>query len=384
MKGNASTSRALNRRLILNLLRNRGPISRAELASVTGLSPAAVTFVVTELMDEALVVEREAVASSNGRRPIPVDINYEAHLALGFKLNRSSIDCVLTDLATSPLATLQATVTDITPEGMIEAIRVTIPRLLAQAAREEKDIMGIGVSIPGEVDPRNGVCLQSPRFGWRDLPFAEMLAERGHAPVWIDDDVNAFAIAQKLFGAGRNHRNFAALAIGAGIGCSLVLNGDIYHGSNSAAGKLGHITSVPGGALCECGRRGCLMAHAAEPYMIAEWGRRRGVEPTRADFAASAATGDEDALEILANAGSRIGRHLADLVNLFDPEVIVVGGEAVQFGNALLDPLKRSMEEFLFFSKPEIQTDWVPSSWARGAAALATQGIFDFERLPSG
>ncbi|WEX78881.1 ROK family protein [Sinorhizobium numidicum] len=384
MKGNASTSRALNRRLILNLLRNRGPVSRAELASVTGLSPAAVTFVVTELMDEALVVEREAVASSNGRRPIPMDINYEAHLALGFKLNRSSIDCVLTDLATSPLSTLQATVGDTSPEGMIEAIRGAIPRLLAGAARDEKDIMGIGVSIPGEVDPRNGVCLQSPRFGWRDLPFAEMLAERVHAPVWIDDDVNAFAIAQKLFGAGRNHRNFAALAIGAGIGCSLVLNGDIYHGSNSAAGKLGHITSVPDGELCECGRRGCLMAHAAEPYMIAEWGRRRGVEPTRDDFVASAAAGDEDALEILENAGSRIGRHLADLVNLFDPEVIVVGGEAVQFGDALLDPLKRSMDQFLFFSKPEIQTDWVPSSWARGAAALATQGIFDFERLPSG
>ncbi|MCA1438629.1 ROK family transcriptional regulator [Ensifer sp. IC4062] len=384
MKGNASTSRALNRRLILNLLRNRGPLSRAELASVTGLSPAAVTFVVTELVDEALVVEREAVASSNGRRPIPVDINYEAHLAVGFKLNRSSIDCVLTDLATSPLATLQATVTDTTPEGMIEAIRDAIPRLLAHATRDENDIMGIGVSIPGEVDPRNGVCLQSPRFGWRNLPFAEMLAERVRAPVWIDDDVNAFAIAQKLFGAGRNHRNFAALAIGAGIGCSLVLNGDIYHGSNSAAGKLGHITSVPGGELCECGRRGCLMAHAAEPYMIAEWGRRRGIEPTRDDFVASAADGDEDALEILANAGSRIGRHLADLVNLFDPEVIVVGGEAVQFGDALLHPLKRSMDQFLFFSKPEIQTDWVPSSWARGAAALATQGIFDFERLPSG
>jgi predicted NBD/HSP70 family sugar kinase len=384
LKGNASTSRALNRRLVLNLLRNRGPISRADLASMTGLSPAAITFVVTELMSDALVLEREAVASSNGRRPIPVDINYEAHLTLGFKLNRDSIECVLTDLATTPLATLRAAVTDTSPEGMIETIRATIPLLLTEAARQESDIMGIGVSIPGEVDPKSGVCLQSPRFGWRNLPFAEMLAEQVHAPVWIDDDVNAFAIAQKLFGAGRNHRNFAALAIGAGIGCSLVLNGEIYHGSNSAAGKLGHITSVPGGELCECGRRGCLMAHAAEPYLITEWGRGRGVEPTRDDFVASAAAGDEDALEILRNAGLRIGRHLADLVNLFDPEVIVVGGEAVQFGEALLDPLKRSMEEFLFFSTPEIQTDWVPSSWARGAAALATQGIFDFERLPSG
>lgn len=384
MKGNASTSRALNRRLILNLLRNNGPVSRAELASTTGLSPAAVTFVVTELIEDQLVVEREAVTSANGRRPIPIDINYEGHLTLGFKLNRDSIDCVLTDLATSPLATLQVTVSDTSPEGMIHAIADAIPLLLHDAGRDDKDIMGIGVSIPGEVDPKTGVCLQSPRFGWRDLPFAELLAERVKAPVWIDDDVNAFAIAQKLFGAGRNHRNFAALAIGAGIGCSLVLNGDIYHGSNSAAGKLGHITSVQGGEPCECGRRGCLMAHAAEPYMIAEWGRRRGTVATRADFAAAAISGDRDAHDVLSEAGARIGRHLADLVNLFDPEIIVVGGEAVQFGELLIAPIRTAMEDYLFFSHPELQTDWVPSSWARGAAALAVQGIFDFERSPSG
>lgn len=115
--------------------------------------------------------------------------------------------------------------------------------------------MGIGVSIPGEIDPVSGVCIQSPRFGWQSLPLAELLGERVQVPVWIDDDVNAFGIAQKLFGAGRDLKNFAALAIGAGIGCSLVINGDIYHGSRSAAGKLGHFTSVPGGRLCECGRR---------------------------------------------------------------------------------------------------------------------------------
>lgn len=384
MRGNASTSRALNRRLILNLLRNRGPISRAELALVTGLSPAAVTFVVTELMDDTLVIEREAVSSTNGRRPTPIDINYEAHLALGFKLNRDNIACVLTDLATAPLATLEAQVPDTSPEGMIQAIETAIPRLLADAHRNEKDIMGIGVSIPGEVDPKKGICLQSPRFGWRNLPFAELLAERVHVPVWIDDDVNAFAIAQKLFGAGRNHRNFAALAIGTGIGCSLVLNGEIYHGSNSAAGKLGHITSVPNGALCECGRRGCLMAHAAEPAMLDEYQRRLGKRISRTEFVAAVEAGDETAVAILDESGTRIGRHLADLVNLFDPEVIVVGGEAVQFGEALLTPLRAAMEEFLFFSKPELLTDWVPSSWARGAAALATQSIFDFERSPSG
>jgi predicted NBD/HSP70 family sugar kinase len=385
VRGNASTSRALNRRLILNLLRNRGPISRAEMAHITGLSPAAVTFVTAELMEEALVVERETISgTAGGRRPVPVDINYQAHLALGFKLNRYNIECVLTDLATTPLATLEANVADTTPEGMIETIAATIPRLLLQANRQEHEIRGIGVSIPGEIDPATGTCLQSPRFGWKDLPFAEMLAESVHVPVWIDDDVNAFAVAQRLFGVGRDHHNFAALAIGTGIGCSLVIKGEIYHGSHSAAGKLGHITSVPNGRLCECGRHGCLMAHASEAYMLAEWQRQTGQEISRANFAAAVAASDRMALSILEDSGSRIGRHLADVVNLFDPEIIVVGGEAVQFGEALLEPIRRAMEEFVFFAKPQMVTDWVQNSWARGAAALATQSIFDFEREPSG
>jgi predicted NBD/HSP70 family sugar kinase len=366
------------------MLRRRGPISRAEMATITGLSPAAVTFVVAELIGESLVIEREAVASTMGRRPVPVDINYEAHLAIGFKLNLRHIDCVLTDLATTPLISLEVPVTDTSPGGIVETIAATIPALLAQAGRSERGVVGIGVSIPGEIDAHNGICLQSPRFGWKNLEFARLLVERVHVPVWIDDDVAAFGVAQKLFGAGRNHRNFVALAVGAGIGCALVVNGEIYHGSQGVAGKIGHTISVPGGWLCECGRHGCLMAHAAEPHMLEQWRTKTGAPSvTRADFVAAVDAGLEPAMAILADAGSRIGRHLADLVNLFDPEVIIVGGESVQFGEALLGPIRTAVEEFAFFTKPPLLPDWVPGSWARGAAALATQNFFDFERSSS-
>ena len=384
MKINATMSRALNRRLILNHLRKEGPMSRADITALTGLSPAAVTFVVADLMDEALVHEREAVANVKGRPSTPIDINYGSRLAFGFKLNKESINCVLTDLATTALASADIPIADTTPDSIAAVIADSIPSLLDQAGRSETEVMGIGVSIPGEVDPVTGICLQSPRFGWHSLPFAELLGERVKVPVWIDDDVNAFGIAQRLFGAGRERQNFAALAIGAGIGCALVIRGEIYHGSRSAAGKFGHITSVVGGRLCECGRRGCLMAHAAEPYMLDEWERLAGSRISRAGFAEAVETGSELAVAILSDAGSRVGRHLADVVNMFDPEVIIVGGEAVQFGEALLSPIREAMEKFTFMSKPEIIPDWVSNSWARGAAALATQNIFDFQRAPSG
>jgi predicted NBD/HSP70 family sugar kinase len=380
LKGDQSTTRALNRRVLLNLLRREGPMSRADLAVRIGLSPAAVTSVCADLLEEDIIVEGVTSKGTSGRRPVPIDINYAGRWAIGIKLHLGRIDCVLTDLATTPLVSLEVPVADTSPEGMLDAITVTIPRLLAEADRPERAIMGIGLSIPGEIDARNGICLQSPRFGWRDLPIAQLLAERVHVPVWIDDDVNAFAVAQKLFGAGRNHRNFAALAVGAGIGCSLVINGEIYHGSTGVAGKIGHTISVPGGRLCECGRHGCLMAHAAEPFMLEEWRKKTGAATaTRADLVAAVHAGLEPATTILTEAGSRIGRHLADLVNLFDPEMIVIGGESVQFGEALFGPIRKTMEEFTFFTKPPLLPDWVPGSWARGAAALATQRFFNFE-----
>lgn len=379
MRGNPSTSRALNRRLILNLLRNRGPLSRAEMATVTGLSPAAVTFVVTELITEGLVVEGAAQAGATGRRPVPVNINYDGHMAVGFKLRHDKIDCILTDLATTPLASFDMAVADTRPETMVETIVAAIPQLLETAGRTGLPILGIGVSIPGEVDAVNGICVQSPRFGWYNLDFPKLLGERVHVPVWIDDDISAFTVAQRLFGAGRNHRDFAALAVGTGVGASLVIGGEVYHGSHGLAGKLGHIISVPGGRLCECGRRGCLQAHTNEAAMIDNWNARRGRDASREQFAEAIEAGDPDALSVMAEAGTLIGRHLADLVNLFDPEVVIAGGEAMQFGDAILQPIRDSMAKYVFLNAPEILPDWVPLSWARGAAALATQHFFELD-----
>ena len=149
--------------------------------------------------------------------------------------------------------------------------------------------------------------------------------------------------------------------MGTGIGTALIIDTEIYRGARNVAGRFGHITSVPGGRLCECGRHGCLMAHAAEPYMVETWRAGRGdASASRAEFAAAVEAGIPDAISILEESGMRIGRHLADLVNLFDPEIIVVGGEAVQFGEALIGPIRRAMEEGVFMSKPELVPDWVP------------------------
>ncbi|MBN9235687.1 sugar kinase [Mesorhizobium hungaricum] len=383
LKGDQQTSRAMNRRLILNMIRANGPMSRADMATRSGLSPAAVTFVVSELLAENILVEGEASLGAPGRRPIPININYAGRLVVGFKLMVGAIDCVLTDLATTPLVSKRVPVPDQSLQSTVEACAAAVGQLLAErAAPTGAQLSGIGIAVPGVID--NGVCRLSHRFGWIDVPIAAMLADLVNVPVWADDDTNAFALAQQLFGLGRHHRTVGALAIGAGISCAVVIDGSVHRGANGAAGKLGHSIYDPTGPLCECGRRGCLQTFFSEPALVKRWREEKGVpgDVDRHDMLAAAQSGDETALNLLREAGEGIGRFLGGFCNTIDPEVIVGGGEAVTFGDYLFEPMRDALRRHAMWTPPPITPDWADDSWARGAAALATQRLFDFESRP--
>ncbi|WP_174247555.1 ROK family transcriptional regulator [Methylocapsa sp. S129] len=383
LKGDPSTSRAMNRRLILNLLRADGPRSRADIAIATGLSRAAVTFVIADLLSENFLIEGETRVGNSGRRPIPLDINYAGRLVVGVQLRVGAIACVLTDLATTPIASLQLPLPDHRPETVGKVAAEASRRLLAKVVAPNAGITGIGLAVPGIVDTASGVCRRCHRFDWTDVPIGAILADEVRVPVWVDDDTNAFALSQQLFGPARNRKTVGALAIGAGVSCAVIVEGSVHHGANGAAGKLGHITVDPEGPMCECGRRGCLQTLFSEPALVQRWRERRslGPEMTRHDMLAAAQAGDADAIGLLAEAGEGIGRLLGDFCNIVDPEVIVVGGEAVVFGDLLFDPMRAALKRFVLWAPPPIQPDWTDNSWARGAAALATQQLFDFEAV---
>lgn len=379
MKVDQSTARAINRRLVLNLLRSQGPMSRAELASSIGLSPATVTFVVGDLLAEGLLVEGQPSKGATGRRPIPVEINYSGLLAVGIKLMVGSIECVLTDLSTNPLITRNLPLPDQRPETVVEVCARAVAELVADAENPQAKVVGLGVAVPGFI--KDGVCLHSYRFGWTDVPLGAMLANKVNVPVWLDDDTNSFALAQQLFRLGRHHKTVGALAVGAGISCAVVVNGAVHRGASGGAGKLGHSIYDPNGFVCECGRRGCLQAHFSEPALLRRWKADGGGGPraTRHDLLQAALSGDGPAVSLLAEAGEAIGGFLATYCNIVDPEVVVVGGEAVIFGDLLFDPMRQALARGMLWTPPAITPDWVDNSWAQGAAALATQQVFDFE-----
>lgn len=381
LKGDQTTTRALNRRLILNLLRQEGPKSRAELATLTSLSPAAVTFVVSDLIDEGIVNEREAISSSTGRRPTPIEINYEHGLAIGFKLMTDTVECVVTDLATIPVAALRIPMPSRKPEDVADLLAAAVPKLVELAKRPEASLAGIGISMPGVINHEQTVCVRSHRFNWDNVPLAALLANRVRVPVWLEDDTNAYAIAQQLFGLGRQHRNMAILAVGVGISCALVIEGKLYRGANGAAGKFGHTLFEENGRQCECGKRGCLMAYHSEVSILRRWTEANGGtgQMTSSDLRHALSLNDPLAVKIVGEAGRGIGTALANLINVTDPEVIVAGGEAASLGEHFLEPLREAFAARTFRSAPPILPDWEDNSWARGAAALVTQRMFDFE-----
>jgi predicted NBD/HSP70 family sugar kinase len=173
----------------------------------------------------------------------------------------------------------------------------------------------------------------------------------------------------------------AVLAVGVGISCALVIEGKLYRGANGAAGKFGHTLFEENGRLCECGKRGCLMAYHSEASILRRWKEARGggEDLGAPELRQALVAEDPAAVAIVGEAGRGIGTALANLVNVTDPEVIVAGGEAVSLGEYFLAPLREAFSLRTFRSPPPILPDWEDNSWARGAAALVTQRMFDFE-----
>ncbi len=380
LKGDQQTSRALNRRLILNLLRHHVTMSRVDIAAQTGLSSAAVTFVTTDLMAEGLIIEGEAARGGGVRRPVPLSINFGSRLAIGIKLSASGLQASLCDLSTAALVTLTEPIPDTRPETVVHHAARIVRRLMADPIIGTGEVIGIGLALPGSYDVDLGVCTFMVRFGWDNVPIADMLAQVVDLPVWVDNDVNAFALATHLFGRGQNHTNMLALVIGTGVAAAFITDGVLHRGAHGAAGEIGHVNVVPDGRPCLCGRRGCLETYWSDSALRADWAAHCAANPTAApDLSEAADLGDLAALALLAAAGDGVASVLATVVGLIDPDLIIVGGKGARYAVHLREPMQARLNALSYKSKPNIIFDWTHDSWPRCAAALVLQKFFDFE-----
>lgn len=384
-KGDQGTVRALNRRLLLRLLREQGPTSRTDLADLSGLSNGAITRIVGELIDEGLLIEQSIGISTGGRRPVLLDLDTSARVVAGLKLMDDAILAVLVDLKGGVVAESRTSLRAHGTKAVIGRATGAVEALLARAGVERDRLGGVGLCMPGAIDWRSGVCTLSPYFGWRDVHVADLLSEQLGVPVSVDNDVNALAVAESLFGRGRWVRDFAVVTLGRGVGAGLVYNGSVYRGSSGGAGEFGHLVSEVGGRRCECGKSGCLEAYVGENALLQRvheiGGRYSSLSIEQ--FLDSAHDGDPAAAQIYAELTQRLGVAIANLINLLNPELVLLGGEATYLTERFVADVHPHVVANTFGGLADTVRldveDWRAdrTAWARGAASLAMEKVFD-------
>jgi N-acetylglucosamine repressor len=386
--GNRELIRAINRSSVLNTIRTMGPISRKEITKHTSLSAATITGITAVLIDEGLVFEKETGDSSGGRRPILLALNKQSRYMIGVKLSVDHITAALTDLEATVLnkRTVQLPSHDLQPT--VEALGQVVTDLIVNQEISKDKILGVGIGLAGIVDAENGVLRHSPIYGWRDVPLVDLLQQQLDIPIFLDNDVNTFTLTEKWFGLGSGIDNFLIVTVGRGVGMGMVMNGSLYHGSRGGAGELGHTVIDPSGPLCACGKRGCLEAYASDPAMLnmAAEAYKRGELPqpvkTVEDLLSLAEQGNPAVQKIFRTAGSTLGQGIANLINIFNPELIILSGEGVRYGDHLFKPMREALQGLAMpglIDDTQIVIDaWDDDAWARGAAGIVLEKLFKF------
>ena len=347
-----------NKISLLNHIRfTPGGISRADLARKMGLSRAAISSIVNDLL--AIDVIREAAdgPSTGGRRAVLLEVNPDCGYILGVDMGATHLGLVLADFSARVIAEEEFSFdVSLGPEPCLQVVDQQVRSFLETNEFSLNDIVAIGVGVPGPVVSDAGGVIAPPIMpGWDKFPIRSHLENLWGHPITLNNDFELGALGEWAYGAGRTEENLLYIKVGYGIGAGLLLNGHIYSGATGSAGEIGHITINEHGPLCTCGNRGCLEALAGG-RAIAEQARKAiqsgkrtqlaEIRPidriTALDVALEARKGDLVAQEIITNAGQYLGIAIASLINVVNPSMIVIGGGVAQMGDLFLEPIRQS------------------------------------------
>lgn len=372
-----------NRSLLLSKLYFDGPLSRHELSQLTGLSAATVSNVTAELAEERLITEAGQVESDGGRPRVLLRVDPAYGHVAGVDIGETGVKVELFDLAMNRLATVEHPLpTAPDPATAVEQVTSGLREVFATAEIDEQGVLGVGIGVPGTVEQGPRVLVHAPTVGWDAVPLVSLLQEAGVGlPLFVDNGAKTQGQAEMWFGAGRGARHAVIALIGSGVGAAVVTDGTTYRGSTSSAGEWGHTTIAYGGQPCRCGSRGCLEAYIGAGGVLSRYRRARGKdvpgEDEQAQFAAllSAAPKSKTAAKVLDETAGYLGAGIANLINLFNPERIVIGGWAgLALGEQLLPRIREVAGEHALrhpFSQTSIQLGSLGlDAVATGAATL--------------
>jgi len=370
---------------VLRLLRTGAARSRADLVALTGAPRSTVSSRVDQLLAARLVLEGGSGDSRGGRPPTLLAFNRAAGHVLAVDLGATSVRVALTDLSGELLSTGSRELEIAAgPDAVLGVVNELADELLAGLGSSPTEVHAVGVGVPGPVEFATGRLVHPPLMpGWHDYPVPKAFQRFG-CPVYVDNDVNVMAAGE--LGSGGSDENFLVVKIGTGIGCGIVVHGQIYRGTQGCAGDIGHIfVPHPETIVCRCGNENCLESIAGGAALARQAAARGLAVSNVRDLIGLALAGEPPALEIVRNAGREIGGVLASLVNIFNPSRIVLVGSVAEAGNPLLAGIRevvyrRSLP--LAARALEITiSDHGKVDGQMGAARLAIESLLDDQRI---
>jgi glucokinase-like ROK family protein len=377
---------------LLRLLRDEGPKSRAELGELAGMARSKLEAELIRLKQVGLIQEGGKAASRGGRRSTLVELSSFLHVG-GIDLGATSIRVAVMNAELQVKAHVEEPM-EIRrgPEPVLGRATVLIEKLARDLGVQ---LSGIGVGVPGPVRFGDGMPVSPPIMpGWHEYPVRDLLARRFGCPVLVDNDVNVMAVGEHWGGVAKSVDNYLFVKIGTGIGCGIMIRGQVYRGIDGCAGDIGHINVDPDGPVCACGNSGCLEAtfggaalvrdalaaarSGASPPLAERLARKQAITPE--DVGQCAAEGDPVAIGLIRDGGRRVGLVLAGLVSFFNPSMIVIGGGLSGLGHLLLAEIRgvvyRRSLPLATGNLPIVLSELGHSAGAIGAAVMISDHFF--------
>ena len=383
---------------VLRLIWEKQRISRADIARLGGLSRSTVSEIIKEILPKGLISEMGEGPSRGGRRPIVLEFRDEACVILGVEMGATHVAAALTDLRGRVLDwKTQDHPVRSDPAGTRRVIAELCRQCLEGPASQGRPLVGVGLAVPCPVDPSHPERLSAVVLpDWKEELGLDDLMDELKVPLLLDNDANLGALAEHWWGAGRQSENLSYIKVATGIGSGHIINGEIYRGATGVAGEIGHMAIDPAGPPCLCGLRGCLVTFAGG-HAILERTRLLVASQPESQLAGqlegltihevenAALGGDPVALQVVNEAAEHLGTALASLLNLMNPEVVVLGGDFARLGELVLAPLRQRVRNLTLISSVAAARILVsrlgPQSVAVGAATLVLKTALEDSSL---
>ncbi len=405
VSANTRTLREINKSLVLSAINSKDSISRIEIARATNLSVATVTNLVSELLKEKTIIETGYKESTGGRRSGLIEINSNNLFIIGVELGESEIIILLVNFKLEKISFKKIPLDEgeNKPDKIITIIINLIKSEINNNNISIEKVIGIGIGVPGLVDSENGVSIFAPNWGWHNVNLKNAIEKKLRIQTFVENGANVMALGERWIGAAKGINNVISLIIGTGLGAGIIVNGEVCRGISESAGEWGHMTINVNGQKCGCGSMGCLEAYAGVRAILRR--TEEIISSTKKDtilkkidkkkpsnvvkkIIEAALKEDPIAIQILEETGKYLGIGIANLINLFNPEVVILGGWVEMEAGKILLPIIRSTAEkyalkFPFSSVKIVISELADQAIVIGASTLVLNNFIRPPRIKS-